>query len=128
MGKDLTSDLRRSWLPSPWESQKNTRSMCDREGDPVTSVISEIYQENLHILFIPLYTYPWLQSQPMARWQKWATFSAHGLSPWEAPIPGNSPSLRVCAVLFEWASIFPWEQSRCLSYFGLCLFLSMNSF
>lgn len=76
----------------------------------VASVISEIYQENLHILFIPLCTYPWLpqswaswvglQSPPMAMWQKWITFSAHCLSSWEAPISGNSPSLRVCAVLF----------------------------
>lgn len=104
-GKDLTSDLRRSWLPCPWESRKNTRSMCDSG----ISHLGDLSGKPSH-LFISLCIYPWLpqgwaswvglQSPPMGRWQKWITFGAHGLSSWEAPISGNSPPLCVCAVLF----------------------------
>ena len=33
----------------------NIRRVCDREGDPVTAlVIWEVYQENLHILLVPI--------------------------------------------------------------------------
>lgn len=55
MGKSLTLDPGRSWPSCPWESQKNIRRACDREGDPVALVILEIYQENLHILLVPIH-------------------------------------------------------------------------
>lgn len=53
IGKGLTPDLGKSCPPCPRQSQKNTRE-CDTEGDPVASVISEIDQENLHILLVPV--------------------------------------------------------------------------
>ena len=55
IGKSLTLDPGRNWPSCPWESQKNIRRVCDREGDPVALVILEIYQENLHILLVPIH-------------------------------------------------------------------------
>ena len=107
MGKDLTPNLGRSWPSCPWGSQKNMRCVCDREGDLVSLVILHIYEGNLHILLVPIVCpstgFPKVglpelgpKRPSVARWQKWTTSRAHGLSPWEAPVSGNSFFVCLC--------------------------------